>query len=89
MAAAILNAILTVHETNEGLVVMDPAHVREGMMLALAAIMEGDPTIATGEDAANAVHTFAMELMDKIGATRAAYESTGQRLWNPDVIRLN
>lgn len=89
MASSILNAIILTNESPDGSVYIDPDHAQEAMVMAMAAMIEGRPDIKDAVDLKRHVETLALEIMDKAAAMRAAYERTGRRLWDADVIRPN
>lgn len=89
MAAAILTAIVETNMADDGSIDIDPAHVEEAIMIALAAMIEGRPDIRTPDDVRRSAEAFSLALMDKVAEMRAAYERTEKRLWNGGVLRLN
>lgn len=87
MAAAILNAIVTENQADDGYVYIDPDQAREAMILAFAAMMEARPDLATPRDIKRAAEAIGAELRAKIKAMRDSYERTGTRLWPAEIIR--
>ena len=62
MASAILNAILTANETADGDIYVDPEHVQEALIIALATIIEAQPGMTSGDDLQRASEAALMTL---------------------------
>lgn len=88
MAAAILNAILETNRAADGTITVDGEAATEALILALATIFEADESIRTPGHMRKVGEAVSMELRAKLKLLRAAYEQTGRRNWDADLVRV-